>query len=75
MPHIAAKATVSDPFLLARDNKGKPACADVAVRLQRSNWLGDFWHALPARDALATLARNTGRLALAAFVSHLRLRI
>jgi hypothetical protein len=27
MPHIAAKATVSDPFLLPRDNEGKPACA------------------------------------------------
>jgi hypothetical protein len=32
MPHIPAKATTSDPFLLLRDSEGKPASFVIAVQ-------------------------------------------
>lgn len=32
MPHIPAKATASDPFLLPRDSEGKPALFAIAVQ-------------------------------------------
>ena len=66
MPHIAAKATVSDPFLLLRDNEGKPpgACVGGSSRLRKRSGIATqhapaaIFGALSARCALATLAGN-----------------
>src|SRR4051812_43270371 len=58
MPHIAAKATISDPFLLPRDNEGKPACASGRRHCSAASAMDQFWRALSARSLLATLAGN-----------------
>jgi len=39
MPHIPAKATVCDPFLLPCDNEGKPASVVIAVQHRRGRWI------------------------------------